>query len=124
MRSLVAGRPVPYVLLNILDRTFLPGEPNRDIGCDFHPGLHHGALPAAPPLVSISATSVCIEIIVLFNHACAVGVIYHLGWPHNYGVSASQDQAAMAPADATEAPSRRSVSPSCGALSRGLSASL
>src|SRR4051794_40649360 len=29
VRSLVAGRPVPYVLLNILDRTFLPGEPEQ-----------------------------------------------------------------------------------------------
>ena len=51
-----------------------------------------------------SFTSAGIEIIVLFNHACA-GREGLPGWPQNHGVSAAQYRAGMAPADAPEAPS-------------------
>ena len=109
MRSLMAGRPVPYVLPNILDRTFLPGEPNRDIGrcqirtdpSDFHPGLHHRAPPAAPPLVSISVTKRLFpEHGALTTHVPPGVIHHHLGWPQNHGVIASRDPATTAPADA------------------------
>jgi hypothetical protein len=51
-----------------------------------------------PRRQSISVTSAGIEIILLFNNACAGREVHHPGWPQNHGVSAAQDRADMAPA--------------------------
>ena len=119
----MAGRPVPYVLPNIVDRTFFPAEPNRDIG----------RFLIWTPLVATSTQVYIIERLrpatgrnvghtrVYPDHRVNQPRMWPAGVPpprpQNDGVSASRDQAGMAPADAPEAPCRRSVSPSCRAVS-------
>jgi hypothetical protein len=102
----MAGRLVPYVL-NILDRTFLPGEPNSDSGCDFTQVYIIERRPQ-PRRQSISFTSAGIEIILLFNNACAGREVHHPGWPQNQWRLCCAGPGGYGSSGAPEAPSRSS----------------